>query len=270
MRLRDSADLTRWEVGLAGTARTYHTDGVKWVGLAASSTDGAVDTYLAAHPLILKTGGVARVTITPDSVAVPRATSLKWRNQANSADLAAIGLNSSNQLLLGADDAIVQTIVYGDVRFYDSVAAGVNTFLLDVPGKEWTTYLAGTHRYFNADNSVNSSVKDAGGAGKTKWQLTAAGVKIAAGTDGLAFHGVGLTPRPSALTQTYATATRTHNDPTAAPVATTAAALASYGFAQAQADAIVASVNALVVDVANVKQFVNTIADDLQLVGLEA
>jgi hypothetical protein len=48
MRLRDSADLTRWEVGLAGTARTYHTDGVKWVGLAASSTDGALSTSRVA------------------------------------------------------------------------------------------------------------------------------------------------------------------------------------------------------------------------------
>jgi hypothetical protein len=84
------------------------------------------------------------------------------------------------------------------------------------------------------------------------------------------FRNVSAVAMPAALTQTYATATRTHANPTAAAVATTAAALASYGYTQAQADAIVASVNALVVDVANVKQFVNTIADDLQLVGLEA
>lgn len=91
-------------------------------------------------------------------------------------------------------------------------------------------------------------------------------------TGGLAFFGVTPVAQPSALTQTYATATRTHANPTAAAVATTASTTTTpFGYTtSAQADAIVTAVNALVADMANVKQFVNTLADDLQAYGLEA
>ncbi len=68
----------------------------------------------------------------------------------------------------------------------------------------------------------------------------------------------------AAYTQTYSTASHTNPNPTAVAVATTAAALASYGFTEAQANAIVAAVNALVVDVAATKKVVNAIIDDLQ------
>ena len=73
----------------------------------------------------------------------------------------------------------------------------------------------------------------------------------------------------SAYTQTYATADRTHANPTAVVVATTAATnVAPYGYAQAQADAIVTAVNALVADMADIKQLVNAVIDDLQARGL--
>ena len=74
----------------------------------------------------------------------------------------------------------------------------------------------------------------------------------------------------AAYTQTYSTAARTHANPTAATVATTAAGLASFGYAEAQANAIPVAINALVADVANVKQVVNALTDDLQAAGLAA
>jgi hypothetical protein len=80
------------------------------------------------------------------------------------------------------------------------------------------------------------------------------------------FYGVTPTTRPTAYTQTYATATRTHSNPTATTVTDTNGVA---GFlAAADRTAMVDAVNALIVDVANVKQVVNQILDDLQLNGL--
>lgn len=83
-------------------------------------------------------------------------------------------------------------------------------------------------------------------------------------------YGVTPTARPSAYTQTYATATRTHSNNTAADLATTAATnVTPYGFAgAAQADAIATQVNALRVDLNNVRGVLNQVLDDLQLQGL--
>lgn len=71
--------------------------------------------------------------------------------------------------------------------------------------------------------------------------------------------------RPTAYTQTYATATRTHSNPTATTVTDTDGA---YGFlAAADRTALVTAINALITDMANVKQVVNQVVDDLQGYG---
>ena len=71
---------------------------------------------------------------------------------------------------------------------------------------------------------------------------------------------------PLAYTQTYSTADRTHADFTSADLVTTAATQTTpWGFgSQAQADAIATQVNALRVDLADLKQLVNAIIDDMQ------
>lgn len=74
--------------------------------------------------------------------------------------------------------------------------------------------------------------------------------------------------RPTAYTQTYATADKTHADPTATSVATTAAATLQFGYAEAQANAIPVAINALIVDLADLKQLVNSLIDDLQTLGI--
>mgnify|MGYP001557764864 CR=1 FL=1 len=91
---------------------------------------------------------------------------------------------------------------------------------------------------------------------------------MAANSEPLGFRGVTPIPVPTAYTQTYATATRTHSNITASTVVTTAAGLAIYGFTEAQANAVVAAVNALRVDVLNVKQVLNSLLDDLQNLGI--
>lgn len=93
---------------------------------------------------------------------------------------------------------------------------------------------------------------------------------LAHGGTNLGFYGATAVARAAAYTQTYATATRTHANPTAGTVATTGATQTTpFGYTTAaQADAIPVAINNLVADVANVKQMVNQILDDLQLYGL--
>ena len=83
-------------------------------------------------------------------------------------------------------------------------------------------------------------------------------------------RGVITTASPVALTQTYATADPTHANLTSAAVATsTAVQVTPFGYASAaQADAVVTAVNAVRTDLTDLKQFVNSIADQLQAKGL--
>lgn len=85
----------------------------------------------------------------------------------------------------------------------------------------------------------------------------------------LGFFGTTVAARPSAYTLTYSTKTRTNSNLTAVSAATTASTSTSpFGYAQSQADAIVTNLNALVVDMANVKQVLTQVVTDLQTLGL--
>lgn len=81
----------------------------------------------------------------------------------------------------------------------------------------------------------------------------------------MAVTNPGIGPTQAAYTQTYSTAARTVPAATAAGVVTTAATnVAPYGFTQAQADALVAAVNADQADLLALKKVVNALIDDLQ------
>lgn len=99
---------------------------------------------------------------------------------------------------------------------------------------------------------------------------TAAGRSLIAGASATAQKVTLFGALPTAYTQTYATVTRTHSNPVASSVATTSATnVTPWGYStQAQADNIRAAVNNLITDVANVKQVLNQVIDDLQAAGL--
>lgn len=84
------------------------------------------------------------------------------------------------------------------------------------------------------------------------------------------FYGVTPATRPSAYTQTYSTADKTHANFTSADLATTATTQTTpYGFAtQAQGDNIATQFNLLRADLADLKQLVNSMIDDLQSLGI--
>ena len=73
----------------------------------------------------------------------------------------------------------------------------------------------------------------------------------------------------AAYTQTYSTASRTVGNATSSAVATTAATnVAPYGYAgAAQADAIIAAINAIRTDLDALKQVVTSLIDDAQALG---
>lgn len=104
--------------------------------------------------------------------------------------------------------------------------------------------------------------------------------KFAVGFDGrFGFFGVTPQARPAAYTQTYATATRTHSDPTGLALTdstggTASNTIANSGAAYSQSNqndfraSITDEVNKHTADIANIKQLVNSIIDDLQGYGL--
>jgi hypothetical protein len=99
---------------------------------------------------------------------------------------------------------------------------------------------------------------------------TTTGMQVATGaTQKLGFFGVTPVVRPTAITQTYSTATATHAAVTqlAAPAGGTGATAGAYSTA-ANRDLMIASINAARTDIANVKQVLNTVIDQLQALGL--
>lgn len=86
----------------------------------------------------------------------------------------------------------------------------------------------------------------------------------------LGFYGVAAITRPTAYTQTYSLATKTHAAFTSADLVTTASTQTTpWGFSTAaQADAMATQFNALRVDVTNIKQLVNSAINDLKALGL--
>lgn len=83
------------------------------------------------------------------------------------------------------------------------------------------------------------------------------------------FYGVAPVARPAAYTQTYSTSTRTHSLFTNNTVSWISTNSSPWGYqSQAQADSIPTELNNLRADVANVKNVLNQVIDDLQSVGL--
>jgi hypothetical protein len=95
------------------------------------------------------------------------------------------------------------------------------------------------------------------------------GTKFGQSGSKLGFFGVTPVVRPTALTQTYATTSSTHAAVTqlAAPAGGTGVAAGGWSTA-ANRDLAIVSINAARTDIANLKNFVNQIVDQLQALGL--
>lgn len=99
----------------------------------------------------------------------------------------------------------------------------------------------------------------------------------AASNDKLGFFGIGPVSRPSAYTQTYSTADKTHANPTAATLTmadgagtndNTIGAITADASVVAAFQEVVDEINKAVADIADAKQLINSVIDDLQALGL--
>jgi hypothetical protein len=95
------------------------------------------------------------------------------------------------------------------------------------------------------------------------------GTKIGQAGSKIGFYGVTPAVRPGTLTQTYSTTSTTHAAVTqlAAPAGGTGVAAGGWSTA-ANRDLAITSINAARTDIANLKNFVNSIVDQLQALGL--
>lgn len=95
------------------------------------------------------------------------------------------------------------------------------------------------------------------------------GTKIGQAGSKLGFFGVAPVVRPSALTQTYSTSNPTHAAVTqlAAPAGGTGVAAGGWSTA-ANRDLAITAINAARTDIANLKNFVNALVDQLQTLGI--
>ena len=147
------------------------------------------------------------------------------------------------------------------------------------------TAINGTHTCL--DLRVGAASKFAvGNTGTTTWADganfvfgTTTGTKLGTSTtQKIGAYNVTPVVQPSAFTQTYSTATKTHSNPTATTLTdntggTANTTLEAIGVVYSQTEVrnnfadLAASNNALIVDVANIKQVVNSVIDDLQSIG---
>lgn len=191
-------------------------------------------------------------------IGLPNASSIRFRNFADTLDIVGVGVDAANGVNIGNGGTVTASSV---------AIAGTNSISLLTPTVLWresggTTRVTITHAAASIVNvaAATSLALQSNGSGRILLDAT-----------GLSFFGVATVARAAALTQTYATVSRTNPAMTSVAVATTAAtSVGPFGYTTAaQADAIPVAINALRVDVEGIKQFVNAMADDFQAYGLE-
>lgn len=199
----------------------------------------------AAHIASISSAGVLALGTTPSTaglIRLPTTTGISFRNFGNTANIDMIRSDASNNVLIGAVSAaggMAATAVLGATGVSMQVSTNVE-------------FLA---------NSTGSIVGRAAGQ--------------------VGFYGGAGAVKSAALTQTYATADRTHANPTAVALTDNSGGAASgtlaaitgggAGCENATKNAIAslaAQIAALIADVADAKQFLNSVVDDLQAVNL--
>jgi hypothetical protein len=225
-----------------GNRATIYEAGIVELATNAETVTGT-DTARAVTP-----AGVAAAFATPPSMGAVTATEL---------NVATGTITVSNPVL----DA-TQTWNNGGVTF-----TGIKANITDTA------------------SAAASLLEDLQVGGSSKYKVSKAGTVTIAGDidhDGsnVGFFGVTPAARPSALTQTYSTASATHSNPTATALTHTAVAGTTDGtlvdctgtYSEAAVEEnfkeLAVAINNLITDVANVKQFLNQVVDQLQTLGL--
>ena len=222
----------------------------------------AANTLTMDHVVLAGTatsGGAVMLTLSPASHTAVTAESSNLKINANTITITAGYTNQRftlfNQPTITAASALTITTAATVAILGAPAAAGsaviTNSYALWIQGGR--TQLDGDLGIADAKNIIFS---------------TTTGSKIGtATTQKLGFYNATPIVQPSAYTQTYSTADKTHANFTSADLS--AFTGGTVGFLDAaERDGVRTQFNALRADVADIKQLVNSIIDDLQLMGL--
>jgi hypothetical protein len=254
-------------LALAGKVRTYNnaapTDGQLLIGDTAGGVFSAATLTGTANQVTVTNGAGSITLATPQSI-----------HTAGTPQFARMGLGGA------ADATHLWTITGGTVT--------ADTHLVDA-AQTWNsggvTFTAFKLNVTDTASASGSLLEDLQVGGSSKFKVSKAGnVTIAGDIDhdgsNVGFYGVTPAARPSALTQTYSTASATHSNPTATALTHTAVAGTTDGtlvdctgtYSEAAVEEnfkeLAVAINNLITDVANVKQFLNQVVDQLQTLGL--
>lgn len=171
----------------------------------------------------------------------------------------------------GTHNALATNIAVGIyVPNYGAVSGG--TFIRHgILMNEPLSLGSGTKVGFNADIFTNATTVWYYDSGSAELRAEVGGTEILAlKSTAIGFFNTAPASRPSAYTQTYSTATRTHSNLVSTAVGTTGSTKTDpWGYeTEDQANDIITQINNLRTDVENCKQVTNQILDDLQLFGL--
>jgi len=175
----------------------------------------------------------------------------------------------SATVTLGSGAQIAMASAAEDKIYYYS-----NTFGTGISGASLTSWSGGNFMWriggTNSSSGTQMMVLGSNGlrlgtSGSPNYTLDVSGTMRVSGNIG--FYNTTPVARPAAYTQTYATATRTHSNITAATPSAYAAGANGYSTG-AKASEVHAAVVAHQTDIANIKQVLNQVIDDLQTLGL--
>lgn len=192
------------------------------------------------------------------------------------------GVNrSSGTLGVGVFDVQIAGSVPSVTNNNVFINCGGNTPLLIDAGSHHTIVIGGNYTLSNGGGTIELRTTGTEGlklSGGSLYGDTAT-IKGAFDHDGTTFGAYGVAPatRPTAYTQTYATATKTNANPTAAALTVsdgagtndgTIGAITADASVIAAVQELAAQINKLIADVANNKQLINSVIDDGQILGL--
>jgi hypothetical protein len=241
--------------GFAGVAVTTST------GVATNTTDVLVNT--GAPPTIPVGDWSLYINTSKDGVLLGKLSIGKVTAPGSTLDLLTSDAATNavtNVLIVGHDSSGTPAAGYGTglvIRGKSSTTAGQS--MADIAA----TWVVATH----ASRTARLSFYAYDTAARTCLQIEASGTAAMIG-----FLGTAPIVKTGAFTQTYSTSSHTTANPTATAVSTTAATQTTpwgYG-SQAQADDIITQLNKLITDMANAKNNITAIIDDMQAYGLLA
>jgi hypothetical protein len=281
---------TEWEVGIG----TYSADNtLTRTTVLASSNAGSAVNFSAGAKNVFLTYPAGRAVLKAAALTSGRIPYVTSNGELT--DTGEIS-TASDRLYVGSAGA---GLVYKGIIVDNSVVnAGVVPVLAvgcNSTGTPTTNFGAGIA--FLAESSTTTNQDQA--AIKSSWNVAThasraadltfsvysttteqEGIRLRAASGGIQVGVFGVTPvaRASAYTQTYSTATKTHSNPTTSSLTDSTGGTAgttiqsgSPAYLQSRFDnnfaSVTAQLNALMTDVANVKQVLNSVIDDLQAYG---